>query len=58
MVPVVDFATSLACALGAASALYERERSGKGQEVNASLLCTALNMASGTLIEEAVLGLN
>jgi len=58
MVPVVDFATSLACALGAVLALYERERSGKGQEVNASLLCTALNMASGTLIEEAVLGLN
>jgi len=58
MVPVVDFATSFACALGAVLALFERERSGKGQEVNASLLCTGLNMASGTLIEEAVLGLN
>lgn len=58
MVPVVDFATSFACALGAVLALYERNRSGKGQEVNASLLCTGLNMASGALIEEALLGLD
>lgn len=58
MVPVVDFATSFACALGAVLALYERQRSGKGQEVSASLLCTGLNMASGALIEEALLGLD
>ncbi|MFT3721076.1 CaiB/BaiF CoA transferase family protein [Pseudorhodoferax sp.] len=58
MVPVVDFATSFACALGTVLALYERKQSGKGQEVNASLLCTGLNMASGALIEEAVLGLD
>lgn len=58
MVPVVDFATSFACALGTVLALYERKQSGKGQEVNASLLCTGLNMASGALIEEALLGLD
>jgi crotonobetainyl-CoA:carnitine CoA-transferase CaiB-like acyl-CoA transferase len=58
MVPVVDFATSFACALGVMLALFERQRSGKGQEVGASLLCTGLNMASGALIEEALLGLN
>jgi crotonobetainyl-CoA:carnitine CoA-transferase CaiB-like acyl-CoA transferase len=58
MVPVVDFATSFACALGTALALYERQRSGKGQEVSASLLCTGLNIASGALIEEALLGLD
>jgi formyl-CoA transferase len=58
MVPVVDFATSFSCALGAVLALYERKHSGKGQEVNASLLCTGLNMASGALIEEALLGLD
>ncbi|MFT3814942.1 MAG: CoA transferase [Acidovorax sp.] len=58
MVPVVDFATSFACALGAMLALYERKQSGKGQEVSGSLLCTGLNMASGALIEEAVLGLD
>ena len=58
MVPVVDFATSFACALGAVLALYERQRSGTGQEVSASLLCTGLNMASGALIEEALLHVN
>ncbi|WP_025602079.1 CaiB/BaiF CoA transferase family protein [Burkholderia sp. WSM2230] len=58
MVPVVDFATAFSCALGVMLALYERRRSGLGQEVSASLLCTGLNMASGALIEEALLGLD
>ncbi|MDR5752404.1 MULTISPECIES: CoA transferase [unclassified Caballeronia] len=58
MVPVVDFATAFSCALGTMLALYERQRSGMGQEVSASLLCTGLNMASGALIEEALLGLD
>lgn len=58
MVPVVDFATAFACAMGTVLALYERQRSGKGQQVSASLLCTGLNMASGALIEEALLGLD
>ncbi|SIT41713.1 L-carnitine dehydratase/bile acid-inducible protein [Paraburkholderia piptadeniae] len=58
MVPVVDFATAFSCALGTVLALYERQRSGMGQEVSASLLCTGLNLASGTLIEEALLGLD
>lgn len=58
MVPVVDFATAFSCAFGTMLALYERQRSGRGQEVNASLLCTGLNMASGALIEEALLGLD
>ncbi|TEA71896.1 CaiB/BaiF CoA transferase family protein [Allopusillimonas ginsengisoli] len=58
MVPVVDFATAFSCALGTMLALYERQRSGLGQEVSASLLSTGLNMASGALIEEAVLGLD
>ncbi|AXF22795.1 CoA transferase [Burkholderia pyrrocinia] len=58
MVPVVDFATAFSCALGVMLALYERQRSGMGQEVSASLLCTGLNMASGALIEEALLGLD
>ncbi|MGC3987343.1 MAG: CoA transferase [Pseudorhodoferax sp.] len=58
MVPVVDFATAFACAFGAMLALYERQRTGVGQEVGGSLLCTGLNMASGALIEEALLGLD
>ncbi|GAA4353580.1 CoA transferase [Variovorax defluvii] len=55
MVPVVDFATALSCALGTVMALYERKASGRGQEVGASLLQTALNFSSASLIEEAVL---
>lgn len=55
MVPVVDFATAIACALGAVAALYERNKSGVGQKVEASLLQTALNFSSGYLIEEHVL---
>lgn len=58
MVPFVDFGTALACALGTVLALYERKQSGRGQEVSASLLRTALNFSSGTLIEEAVLALD
>lgn len=58
MAPVVDFSTGLSCALGTIMALYERERSGRGQCVEASLLRTALNLSSGALIEEAALALN
>jgi len=58
MAPVVDFSTGLSCALGTIMALYERERSGRGQCVEASLLQTALNLSSGALIEEAALALN
>lgn len=55
MVPVVDFATALSCALGTVMALYERNASGQGQEVGSSLLQTALNFSSSALIEEALL---
>jgi crotonobetainyl-CoA:carnitine CoA-transferase CaiB-like acyl-CoA transferase len=58
MVPMVDFATAMSCALGTVMALYERQTSGQGQEVGASLLRTGLNLASGALIEEAVLKLD
>ena len=57
MVPVVDFSTAMACALGAVAALYERNKSGQGQKVEASLLQTALNFSSGYLIEEQLLKL-
>jgi crotonobetainyl-CoA:carnitine CoA-transferase CaiB-like acyl-CoA transferase len=57
MVPFVDFSTALACAMGAFAALLERKSSGLGQKVDASLLKTALNVASGCLIEEYSLNL-
>ncbi|RYG08070.1 MAG: CoA transferase, partial [Burkholderiales bacterium] len=55
MVPFVDFSTALVCAMGVFAALYERISSGKGQKVDASLLRTALTIASGCLIEEHAL---
>jgi crotonobetainyl-CoA:carnitine CoA-transferase CaiB-like acyl-CoA transferase len=58
MVPVVDFPTGMACALGTVLALMERKASGKGQEVGASLQQTALNLCSASLIEEATLHLD
>lgn len=58
MAPVVDFGTAMACALGTVMALYERKTSGMGQEVGASLLRTALTYSSGSLIEEAALGVD
>lgn len=58
MVPMVDFATAISCALGTVMALYERKSSAMGQEVGASLLQTGLNLASGSLIEESVLRLD
>jgi len=58
MVPVVDFGTAIACAFGTVLALYERSRSGMGQEVDASLLQTGLTFSGGALIEEAILKLN
>jgi formyl-CoA transferase len=58
MVPMVDIATAISCAFGTMVALYERKGSGLGQEVGASLLRTGLNIASGALIEEALLKLD
>jgi crotonobetainyl-CoA:carnitine CoA-transferase CaiB-like acyl-CoA transferase len=47
---VVDYYAAALLAGGVASALYERERSGKGQEVNISLLGSALAMQSARLV--------
>lgn len=43
---VVDYGAGLAAAFGLATALFERERSGKGQLVDVSMLDTALVMMS------------
>jgi crotonobetainyl-CoA:carnitine CoA-transferase CaiB-like acyl-CoA transferase len=53
----VDFGTALASAYGIALALLERERTGAGCVVDASLLRTALNFTNATVIEEAALGI-
>lgn len=50
----VDFSTAQACAMGALAALWAREKSGKGQLVEGSLLRSAVIQTNGMLIEQAV----
>jgi formyl-CoA transferase len=47
---VVDFYAAAMVSAGVASALYERERSGEGQQVGVSLLRSALAMQSSRLV--------
>ncbi|MEX1033378.1 MAG: CoA transferase [Cellvibrionaceae bacterium] len=54
----VDFGTACLSAFGTMAALMEREKTGKGQIVEASLYRTALNFAGNFLTEQSVLGLN
>jgi formyl-CoA transferase len=58
--PVADFATGIAIAWGVSSALYVRERTGRGQKIEASLLGSALGVQTSRflntkLIDEAPL---
>lgn len=57
-VPVNDFCSAAHGALGIFAALFEREKSGKGQLVETSLLHTALNFADSVLIEQDLLNTN
>lgn len=56
--PFIDFGTASLSAVGTLAALYERQRSGNGQLVEASLFNTALTMMNGTLIEQAMIQRN
>ncbi len=56
--PFIDFGTASLSAAGTLAALYERQRSGRGQVVEASLFNTALTMMNGTLIEQAMIAPN
>jgi crotonobetainyl-CoA:carnitine CoA-transferase CaiB-like acyl-CoA transferase len=58
-VPWVDFSTAAFAALGTVAALlWRRDHAGDAQRVEASLLRTALTVAGGPLIEQAVLHLD
>lgn len=52
-VSYVDFSSAISAAFATVSALYERDRTGAGQHVQASLLGSALTMMNPMLIEEA-----
>ena len=50
----VDFSTAQACAMGALAALWSREKTGRGQLVEGSLLRSAVIQTNGLLIEQAI----
>lgn len=56
--PYVDFTTAILCAYGTVLALYEKQKTGKGQVVEGSLFASALNVANANLMEQAVLNIN
>jgi crotonobetainyl-CoA:carnitine CoA-transferase CaiB-like acyl-CoA transferase len=56
--PYVDFSTAVLSAFGALAALLERNRSGRGQEVSANLLGTAMAVFGSHLAEQGALGLD
>ena len=51
-VPWVDFTTALSAAVGTLAALMARRQTGCGQQVQGSLLASALSVANSTLIEQ------
>ena len=53
--PFIDFGTASLAAFGTMAALYERQKTGKGQIVEGSLFNTALTMMNGTIIEQAAI---
>ncbi len=56
--PFIDFGTASLSAFGTMTALYERQKTGKGQIVEGSLFNTALTMMNGTAIEQAAIQRN
>lgn len=52
----VDYGTAVHAAFGAVLALHARDRTGRGQEVGASLLGTAIAFQNGILIDQMMLG--
>ena len=57
-VPWVDFCTASLCAFGTMTALFERQRSGRGQMVEGALLATAMMVANPMQIEQSLLQVN
>ena len=56
--PFIDFGTASLSAYGTMAALLERQKTGRGQVVEASLFNTALTYTNGIAIEQDALGIN
>ena len=56
--PFIDFGTASLAAFGTMTALFERQKSGRGQIVEGSLFNTALTMMNGTAMEQDALKVN
>ncbi|MDP6270262.1 MAG: CoA transferase [Alphaproteobacteria bacterium] len=56
--PYVDFTTAILMAFGTMMALRERDKSGRGQQVEGSLLGSALWVGNAFLMEQAALGID
>ncbi len=56
--PFIDFGTASFSAFGTMAALYERQKTGKGQIVEGSLFSTGLTIMNGTAIEQAAINRN
>ena len=56
--PYVDYTTGTLNAFATLAALIARKETGRGQQVQSSLLGSALTVANGTLIEQALLNVN
>lgn len=56
--PFIDFGTASLAAFGTMTALYERQKTGRGQVVEGALFNTALTMTNGTVIEQAMIQRN
>jgi crotonobetainyl-CoA:carnitine CoA-transferase CaiB-like acyl-CoA transferase len=55
-VPYVDHASALSLTIGVMMALYHRNATGEGQEVEAALLPIALSISNALVIEEVIAG--
>ena len=58
VVPYADFGTALTLTIGVMMALYHRDRTGIGQQVECALLPTALMLSNAFLIERDLLGVD
>ncbi len=56
--PWVDFTTAILTAYGTLAAIMERQKTGRGQQVEGALLMSALTVGNGTLIEQEVIQAN